>query len=43
MLFGRGLYDPGAVAEAQTQLQPFQGATFIQYIGREEEEGGVKP
>lgn len=41
MYFGRNAYDPTAVAEAQTRLQAFQGATSIsssQYFGRSEEE-----
>ncbi|CDO72266.1 hypothetical protein BN946_scf184970.g118 [Trametes cinnabarina] len=41
MYFGRNSYDPAAVAEAQTRLQSFQGATSIssnQYFGREEED-----
>ncbi|KAI9065960.1 ArfGap-domain-containing protein [Trametes sanguinea] len=41
MYFGRNSYDPNAVAEAQTRLQSFQGATSIssnQYFGREEED-----
>ncbi|KAF8915657.1 hypothetical protein CPB85DRAFT_1292717 [Mucidula mucida] len=41
MYFGRNSYDPNAVAEAQTRLQSFQGATSISsnaYFGREEEE-----
>ncbi|KAF9042727.1 hypothetical protein BDZ89DRAFT_1128352 [Hymenopellis radicata] len=39
--FGRNAYDPNTVAEAQTRLQSFQGATSISsnaYFGREEEE-----
>ncbi|KAL4249370.1 ArfGap-domain-containing protein [Abortiporus biennis] len=48
MYFGRNSYDPDAVAEAQTRLQSFQGATSIssnQYFGREEEDefGGPAP
>lgn len=41
MYFGRKDYDPSFVAESQTRLQNFQGATSIsssQYFGREEEE-----
>ncbi|KAI8986249.1 hypothetical protein BD414DRAFT_536988 [Trametes punicea] len=41
MYFGRNSYDPNAIAEAQTRLQSFQGATSIssnQYFGRDEEE-----
>ncbi|KAI0352557.1 ArfGap-domain-containing protein [Trametes cingulata] len=41
MYFGRNSYDPNAIAEAQTRLQSFQGASSIssnQYFGREEEE-----
>ncbi|KAI0330515.1 ArfGap-domain-containing protein [Cubamyces sp. BRFM 1775] len=41
MYFGRNSYDPNAIAEAQTRLQGFQGATSIssnQYFGRDEEE-----
>lgn len=41
MYFGRASYDPDAVAESQTRLRDFQGATAIssnQYFGREEEE-----
>ncbi|KAI0369401.1 ArfGap-domain-containing protein [Pilatotrama ljubarskyi] len=41
MYFGRNSYDPNAVAEAQTRLQSFQGASSIssnQYFGRDEEE-----
>ncbi|KAF9011484.1 ArfGap-domain-containing protein [Hymenopellis radicata] len=41
MYFGRNAYDPNTVAEAQTRLQSFQGATSISsnaYFGREEEE-----
>lgn len=40
MYFKRDSYDPEVVAEAQTRLQSFQGATSIssnQYFGREEE------
>ncbi|KAI0775595.1 hypothetical protein BD413DRAFT_529726 [Trametes elegans] len=43
MYFGRNSYDPNAIAEAQTRLQSFQGASSIssnQYFGREEEEDG---
>lgn len=41
MYFGRNVYDPSAVNEAQQRLQGFQGATSIssnQYFGREEED-----
>lgn len=48
MYFNRNAYDQTAVAEAQTRLQAFQGATAISsnsYFGREEDEdvdrGGV--
>jgi ADP-ribosylation factor GTPase-activating protein 2/3 len=41
MYFNRNAYDSTAVAEAQTRLQAFQGATAISsnsYFGREEDE-----
>lgn len=40
MYFKRNTYDPEVVAEAQSRLQNFQGASSIssnQYFGREEE------
>src|SRR5277367_1474264 len=43
MYFGRNVYDPSAVSEAQNRLRSFQGATSIssnQYFGRDEEEEG---
>jgi len=41
MYFKRDAYDPATVAEAQSRLSSFQGATSIsssQYFGRDEEE-----
>lgn len=41
MYFKRDTYDPAVVAEAQTRLASFQGATAIssnQYFGRDEEQ-----
>lgn len=41
MYFKRDAYDPSTLAEAQTRLSSFQGATSIssnQYFGREEED-----
>jgi ADP-ribosylation factor GTPase-activating protein 2/3 len=41
MYFKRDSYDPTVVAEAQTRLSSFQGATSIssnQYFGRDEEQ-----
>ncbi|KAF8509314.1 hypothetical protein BU17DRAFT_70487 [Hysterangium stoloniferum] len=42
MYFKRDAYDPAVVAEAQSRLTSFQGATAIssnQYFGREEDDG----